>query len=569
MRVLPMGVRCLRHARFLAILLSTSWMGMRTSGADEVYETTPVYSGLGGHSRPVATNSSEAQQYFNQGLNFLFAFNHDEAIRSFERATQLDPHCAMAWWGIAIAKGPHINNPVLPPERAQEAFDAWQRAQAASESSGAVEKALIDALGKRYDPNPMADRKPLDEAYAAAMRKVWQRFSTDADIGALFAESLMDLRPWDLWQSNGTPQPGTSEIVQTLEQVLELLPHHPLGLHLYIHAVEASPHPELADEESDRLRTLQPGLGHMVHMPSHIDVRRGRWSEAVTANQRAIEADRAYRATSPKQDFYRVYMAHNHHMLAYAAMMRGQSQITMKAISEMADAMPETWVRENAAIADGFMAMPIEVLVRFGRWSDILNAAEPPLHLPFTRTMHHYARAISLAALKRTTEANRERDAFAEARRHVASDARCGNNLAHDLLDVAEHLMNGEILYREGQVDAGLAAMRKAVALEDALRYDEPPDWIHPVRHALGATLIQEKRAAEAEQIYREDLARLPKNGWSLFGLARSLEMQAKTPEAEAVREEFEQVWKDADVELQASCFCQPGNGGEAQQVKR
>ncbi|MFO0913034.1 MAG: tetratricopeptide repeat protein [Pirellulales bacterium] len=516
------------------------------------------FDGLGEFGRRITTSSPDAQAYFDQGLKFLYAFNHDEAIRAFEQGVKLDPRCAMAWWGIALANGPHVNNTVVPPDRARRAWEAWQEADRLTAGATEVERALIGALKVRYSPAEVDDRRPLDEAYAQAMREVWEKFPRDADVGALTAEAWMDLRPWDLWTAAGDPQPGTDFVVATLEQVLATAPQHPLGLHLYIHAVEASRQPERADDEADRLRLLQPGLGHMVHMPSHIDVRRGRWSESAAANRRAIEADDEYARHAPSPQFYRVYMAHNHHMLAYSLMMMGQSRGAIDAIQAMIGDMPSEWIRENAPLADGFTAMPLEVLVRFGKWQEILDAPEPPEYLPLARAMRHYARGIAHAALKDVEKAQAELKRFEAAREQVPPDWIFGNNKAHDLLAVAEDLMKGEILYRRGEVDQGLAALRRAVELEDQLRYSEPPDWIHPVRHALGATLLQAGRPEEAETVYRADLAKLPLNGWSLFGLARSLELQGKKDEAAGIRAQFEAAWRDADVQLTSSCFCQP-----------
>jgi tetratricopeptide (TPR) repeat protein len=344
-----------------------------------------------------------------------------------------------------------------------------------------------------------------------------------------------------------------------LESVLKKAPDHPLALHLYIHAVEASPHPERADVASDKLRTLQPGLGHLVHMPSHIDVRRGRWKEAVVANQLAVEADRKYRARSPKQGFYHVYMAHNHHMLSYAAIMRGQSKLAIEAINEMAQGIPAEWVKENAAVADGFTAMPLEILVRFGRWDQVLAAPEPPDYLPIARALRRCARGIAYAAQGAVDQAKAEQQAFLQAKAEVPEEAVFGNNKAADLLGVAEHLLAGEILYREKKVDDAISELREAVKLEDQLRYAEPPDWIHPVRHALGAVLLHENRAAEAEQVYREDLARLPENGWSLFGLSRCLYLQGKDQEGRDVDARFRRAWSEADIEITSSCYCQTG----------
>jgi tetratricopeptide (TPR) repeat protein len=388
---------------------------------------------------------------------------------------------------------------------------------------------------------------------------VWKAHPTDADVGALFAEAMMDLRPWDLWTPEGQPQPGTDEVVATLEAVLTQSPNHPLALHLYIHAVEASPHPEKAIAPGDRLRNLQPGLGHLVHMPSHIDVRTGRWAAAIEANAKAIEADRRYRERSPEQGFYRIYMAHNHHMLAFAAMMTGQSQQAVTAIQEMVAGIPAEWIKENALIADGFAAMPLEVLVRFGRWDDVLAAPEPPEYLPISRSLRHCARGIAYAAMGDLEKARQEQAAFLAARKLVKDEATVGNNKGQDVLNVAEHLLAGEILVRGGQVEKGLAELAEAVKCEDALRYSEPPDWIHPVRHALGANLLAVGRPAEAEKVYRESLARLPNDGWALFGLASSLKQQGKADEAKPFEEQFTAAWRDADVKITSSCFCQPG----------
>lgn len=519
----------------------------------------PLFEGLGSTGRKVTTSSADAQRYFDQGLCFLFAFNHDEAMRSFHQATEFDPHCPLAWWGIALAHGPHINFPILPPERNELALAALAKAQALADKGTASEQALIAALATRYAEQPPEDRRPLDEAYAAAMRKVWQKYPDDADIGSLFAESLMNLRPWDLWLPAGEPQPGTEEVVATLERVLAQAPRHPLAIHLYIHAVEASPQPERAIAPADRLRDLQPGLGHLVHMPSHIDVRIGSWEKAILANAKAIKADARYRAQSPQQGFYHVYMAHNHHMLAYAAIMRGQSDLAIKSINNMAREMPAVWVQANAPIADGFAAMPLEVLVRFGRWKEVLAAPEPPEHLPISRAMRYCARGVAFAALADVEKAGLEQSQFLLARAKVPAEARIGNNAASDVLAVAEMLLTGEILIRAGEFDEGVQALQVAVEREDHLRYSEPPDWIHPVRHALGATLLTAGRAEEAEQVYRADLQRLPNNGWSLYGLSRSLHLQKKEQEAKQFAEQFAKVWRDADVKITSSCFCQPG----------
>ena len=541
-----------------ALSLAGIFASAATHGDAASPPTVPLFEGLGGLSRKVSTESPEAQRYFDQGLAFMFAFNHDEAIRSFRRAAELDPKCAMAQWGVAIANGPHINNPVVAEDKARAAWQALGAAKALTAGASPVEQALITALSARYaDPQP-EDRKPLEQAYADAMRPVWKAYAKDADVGALFAEALMDLRPWDLWMADGEPQPGTEEVLSTLEAVLALDPRHPLANHLYIHAVEASTSPGKAHRAADSLRDLQPGLGHLVHMPSHIDVRRGRWFEAITANAKAIEADRRYRELSPRQGFYRLYMAHNHHMLTYAAMMTGQSHLAIKTIREMVGGIPPDFFKENPFV-DGFMAMPLEVLMRFGKWDDILAEPAFPEYVPISHALQRYARAVALAARDKVAEAEKEQAAFLEARTRVPKEAFFGNNTASDILDVAELLMRGEILYRAGKTEEGLAALREAVAREDRLRYDEPPDWIQPVRHALGAALMQSGRFGEAEAVFGEDLAKLPDDGWALYGLARSLQLQKKNEEAAAVFARFDTVWRKADIQLRSACLCFPG----------
>jgi tetratricopeptide (TPR) repeat protein len=518
-----------------------------------------LYKGLGKHTRPVATSNPEAQKFFDQGLNFMYAFNHDEAVRAFRRAAELDPDCAMAHWGISLSMGKNYNYPLFPPEKAKAAWKALESARAKAKAESEANRALVEALAARYaDPLPKETR-PLEEAYAKAMKAVWEKFPKDADIGALYAESLMNLRPWDLWTIDGKPQPETPEILKALQAVVELDPKHPLANHLYIHACEASPHPEKADAAADRLRDLQPALGHMVHMPSHIDIRRGRWQAAIEANDRAITADRNYAKTVPEQGFYRMYMAHNHHMLAFAAMMQGESKRALTAVRDMLADVPKDWVAlpENAAIADGFVAAPLEVMKRFGQWDEILKEPAPPEIFPIARAMRHHIRAIAYAAKGETAKAREEQKAFREAAKKPAKDATFGNNKATDLFAVGDDMLEGEILVREGKMEAGIKALRAAVAKEDKLRYSEPPDWVVPVRHALGAFLLKDGQATEAEAVYREDLRRWPDNGWSLFGLAASLETQGKKAEAAAVRAKFDEIWKHADVKIPSSCLCQ------------
>ncbi len=522
----------------------------------------PFFQGLGSYKRKVTTDSAKAQRYFNQGLAFYHGFNHGEAIRSFQAAAVADPKCAMAHWGIALACGPNINFPLVPPPAAELAWKELALAQENAEHASPVERDLIEALSHRYaNPQP-EDRAPLDQAYADAMRKVWQNYPNDQDVGVLFAEAMMDLRPWDQWTPAGEANPGTDEVLATLQAVLKLNPKHPFANHLYIHAVEASSHPERASAAADRLRNLQPGIAHMVHMPSHIDIRCGRWQQAVTANLKAVAADQRYRKiVGPPQGFINVYVAHNQHMLAYAAMMTGQRDLAMKHIRAAVAGLPADFLKENALLAEGFVAMPMEVMVRFGMWDEIL--AEPDNYADYmtgTRAFHHAARAIAYAAKGDPENAREEQAIFIEKAKLVSPEETFGNNTETDLLALAGRMTEGEILIRENKLDEGIAELREAIKLEDALKYDEPPGWLIPVRHSLGAVLLRHARYAEAEQVYRDDLARLPDNGWSLYGLAESLRAQDKDPkEAKTTETKFKKVWANADLQITSSCLCQPG----------
>ena len=388
--------------------------------ADSIARTAeePFFDGLGSYSRKITTDSPKAQRYFNQGLAFLHGFNHGAAIRSFQEAARLDPECAMAHWGIALASGPHINYPARAAAGGGTGLEGT-RARAKVRSEGVAGRARVDRGAQPSLRQSAAGRsRPLDHAYADAMREVWKAYPNDPDVGAFFAEAMMDLRPWDQWTPAGQAQPGTDEILATLDAVLKLNPKHPFANHLYIHAVEASPNPERADAAADRLRKLQPGLAHNVHMPSHIDIRRGRWAQAIATNLNAVEADRRYRQVAGKPTgLVPFYVAHNRHMLAYAAMMTGQQKLAMKHIRAMVAELPPDFLKEYAMIAEGFVAMPLEVLVRFGRWDEIL--AEPDHYadyMPFTRAFHHAARAMAYAAKGDPANARKAQAIFLETR---------------------------------------------------------------------------------------------------------------------------------------------------------
>jgi len=535
---------------FLAFILISS----------EARALEPLYDGLGSYTRKITTKSVEAQKYFDQGINFYFGFNHGAALRAFQAAETLDPGCAMNYWGAALACDGDINFPGFLPGMADLAWKQLQLAREHAVDASPVEQALIEALASRYAEHEPDDRSSLDQAYADAMRAVWKKYSNDPDVGSLFAESMMDLRPWNQWTADGKPEPGTDEILATLETVLKNTPQHPFANHLYIHAVEASPHPERAIAAADRLRILQPGLAHDVHMPSHIYIRVGHWEDAVATNLEAVAADRRYRSVfgEPK-GFIVFYAAHNHQMLAYAAMMTGQKQLAVQHIREMVQGIPEEDIKKYAEVVEPLCAEPYEVLIRFGLWDEILAEPDHPEFEVFTRAFRHAARGIAYAAKSDTRSARAEQSAFLEAAKLIPAENKFLNNSCASVLKVVTPMLNGEILVREGDLDGGLAELRKAVAAEDALNYDEPPGWILPVRHSLGANLMQAGRYAEAEQVYRDDLAHLPENGWSLYGLARCLQLQGKRNEASAIQTRFQKVWANADMQITSSCLCQPG----------
>jgi len=524
--------------------------------------SSPLYVGITVHRRPVTTSSPEAQRYFDQGLNQTYAFNHEAAIRSFEAATKFDPTCAMTWWGIALCHGPHINNPAMDEPHSVAAWRALQQAQAHSNRASPVEQALIRALCTRYlgdvEEN-IARREELNRGYAEAMRQVTQAHPADTDVAVLCAEALMDLRPWDLWSDDGQSRPETAQVLALLEAVLETQPGHPGANHLYIHAVEASPAPQRAVAAADRLRTLMPGSGHMVHMPAHIDVRTGKWSLAADQNDRAIEVDRVYRAAAPPQGFYQVYMLHNPHFLAFACMMEGRRERALEAARGVVAAVPADFLEHSAALADPFMSIEYQVLVRFGQWDQLLALPAPPRQLPMTIALWHFSRATALAAQGNVAAAERAQALFRQAAAAVPEEAVAAINPVRNILKVGEHTLAGEIAFRRGDIDTAVAELQTGVEAERQLLYMEPPEWIQPVRHSLGAVLVAAQRWDAAEQVYRADLAEWPENGWSLWGLARCLSAKGDAAGAQEVTHRFRAAWARADTTIDASCLCVSG----------
>jgi tetratricopeptide (TPR) repeat protein len=515
----------------------------------------PLFDNLGTHHHAVTTHSPLAQRYFDQGLRLIYAFNHDEAVRAFKEAARLDPNCAMAYWGIGVALGPNYNL-TLDDERNKAAYAATQKAVKLSPKASAAERAYIGALAKRYSLATDADRKALDQAYADAMREVAHTYPDDTDAATLYAESLMVLRPWALWTLDGQPQPGTLEIVATLEAVLKKEPMHPGANHYYIHAIEASTQPERGLVAAERLHDLVPGAGHLVHMPSHIYMRTGRYADAAEANTRAIKVDEAYiAAVKPDGVYPMMYYPHNIHFLWAAASMEGRSADAIRAAKEVTKGVSPEMVKEMAML-EYFVPTSLFAQARFGKWNDILAEPAPPADQAYATGVWHYARGLAFAATGRLDDAAKEQQAVAAAAAAMPPDRIIGDNTPPTaLLQIATDTLAGEIAARRGQTDEAVKELHEAVRLQDALPYTEPPPWYFPTRQALGAVLLEAGRPAEAEVVYRDDLERNPENGWSLFGLAQALRTRKADAEAADIDARFKKAWSRADVTLTASRF--------------
>jgi len=511
----------------------------------------PLYTNLGHYHRAITTKSPEAQRYFDQGLTLVYSFNHEEAERAFRKAAELDPKSAACWWGVAYSLGPHVNVPALPP-RTHAAREAMEHAKALVAGASPVERAMIEALDKRYvDPQPAdaKDELAAETAYAEAMKGVHQKFPNDLDVSTLLAEAEMDLRPWDYWSADGKPQPGTEDIVPLLEGVLAKEPNHPGANHYYIHAVEASPHPERALPSAKRLETLVPGAGHMVHMPSHTYLELGRYQEAAKSNREAIKSDDWFTGVAHPQGFFHMYTAHNRQFLACAAMMLGRKEEAMKAARSGNEQIPFDMARQMPG-TDFFFTTPYLMLTAFGQWDDMLREPAPPADFPYLDGIWHYARGLAYCAKGDAAHAMGERDSVVALAAMLPPGAMEDLNPAAMLMEIAHHVLEGHIAETQGKADDGIAHLTRAVGFEDSLRYSEPPDWLCPVRPMLGAMLLRAKRAPEAEAAYRGDLQRHPGNGWALHGVAVSLRAQGKTAEAAKFDAQFHDAWKDADYKL-------------------
>lgn len=522
-------------------------------------EVSPLLGNLGDYHHPITTNSELAQRYFNQGLMLAYGFNHALAIQSFEDALKLDPECAMCYWGIAYALGPNINAP-MEDAAVPQAFAAVQKAQELAPQASTVEQALIAGLAHRYTAEPVEDRSSLDKAYADAMREVVKQYPNDLEAATLFAEALMDLTPWNYWTKDGQPTEYTNEIVTTLESVIARNPDHAGANHFYIHAVEASQTPERAIPSAQHLEGAVPGAGHLMHMPAHAYWRTGRYADAYRVNIAAVHSDEHTVGGKPDQGSHTLYSLlyypHNIHFLMAAAQMQGRSQESIAAARRVATDIPLSAYQEVAAMED-FMPLPLFALVRFGQWDEILQAAQPDAQFQYATAIWHWARGLAYTRQGQLDQAAAEYEQLVAI---AQTETIKGLTLysfaqASTMLDIATHILAGELAGAQGDSEQMIAELEKAVEIQDNLHYIEPPAWHYPVRHNLGAALMQLERFAEAEAVYREDLRQYPENGWSLFGLAESLKAQGQTTEAAEVQQRFEAAWQEADVKLTASRF--------------
>lgn len=515
-------------------------------GFHPVTDDTPVrlYDGLGKFHRSVKTTDPVAGQYLDQGFAFLYGFQYEIAGKSFKEAARRDPNLVLAYWGIAAANANSINKTFVSEIENKVAIEALQKARQRRSSGTETENDLIEAAFLRFSSDPKSKRQDLNQAYSDEMRKVWKRHQSDPDVGALFAESLINLRPWAQWTLDGRPQPGTDEALSVLKHVLKLDRDHPQALHLWIHTIEASQTPEQGLQEADRLMDLQPGLLHMQHMPAHIYDRTGQWKKAVEAN---VKSAAVYRRLFYSQGQGLNY-SHGRHLLAYAAAMRGQSELALQQVGQIFEGMEPG----GKGSPDYYSAMKSMFLVRFGRWVDVLALPKPDDTLPFALAMWHEARGVAFAAQKDPGQARKELDAFESVRGKV--DGRDDKKLA----EIAGHVLLGEVLVSENKSDEAVRELQKAVDLEDSLPYGEPPDWIVPTRHTLGAILLDAKRFSEAQKVFQDDLRIHPHNGWALYGLFRAQTGLGLTKEATKTLAKFKVAWEDADFEISSSCMCLP-----------
>jgi len=542
------------------------------------------YYDLGSYSRKITTTAPEAQVWFDRGLNWIYGFNHAEAIACFNKALKHDPGCAMAYWGISYAAGPNYNLPWALYDPAGKAaalaaaYDAMRGALARADRASPIEQALIRALRARYPQREaIEDQAPWDAAYADAMRQVFHANRDDLEVRGVFAEAIMNLTPWKMWdlKTGGVAEgAGTMEATEVLETAFRDNPRawdHPGLLHLYVHLMEMSPFPERALRAGDRLRDLVPDAGHLIHMPTHIDVLCGHYRDVLVYNQRAVVADRKFLAREGAMNVYALYRTHDHHFTIYGAMFLGQYRAAMEAAQELIDTTPEDLLRipspPMADFIEGYLPMKQHVMIRFGKWREII-AQELPRDRDLycsTTAMMLYAQTVAHSALGHIAEAEAAKAAFLEAKLRVPESRRVHNNTVRDLLEIAEAMMDGELEYRRGNHEVAFAHLRRSVELDDALPYDEPWGWMQPTRHALGALLLEQGRVAEAEGVYRSDLGldgklsracQHPDNLWSLHGLHECLTRRGEKVEAALIKQRLDLALARSEVPVKASCFC-------------
>jgi tetratricopeptide (TPR) repeat protein len=543
-----------------------------------------TYYDLGAYTRPITTKSPDARVWFDRGLNWVFAFNHEEGIKCFAKALEHDPGCAMAHWGISYAAGPnynlpwHLYDPAGKARALAAAYDAMQKALACVDLAMPVEQALIRALPARYPQRePIEDQSDWNKAYTVAMREVFDAYRDDLDVRCVFVEAIMNETPWQMWDlgtGRAAEEAGTDEAVEVLESAFREMPvawDHPGLLHLYVHLMEMSPFPQRALRAGDRLRDLVPDAGHLIHMPTHIDVLCGHYRDVVVYNQKAIAADRKFLEREGPMNVYALYRTHNHHFAIYGAMFLGQYTPALRAAQELIDTTPEALLRipspPMADFIEGYIPMKQHVLVRFGKWREIIAQELPEDRDLYcsTTAMMLYAKGVAHSTLGEIAEAEKARAAFLEAKARVPDSRRVHNNTVQDLLGIAEEMLNGELEYRRGNFDEAFEHLRRSVALDDALPYDEPWGWMQPARHALGALLLEQGRVEEAEKVYRSDLGfdgtlsracQHFENVWSLHGLHECLTRRGDTIEAPLIKSRLDLALARAEVPVRASCLC-------------
>ncbi len=544
--------------------VKTSVSGNYSCGTPEVTDSNwyasgkkaPFFNGLDGLHFPISTKNTEVQKYFNQGLMLSFGFNHAEAARSFFEATRQDSICAMGWWGLAYVLGPNYNAG-MEKDNFERAFDAVQKARQYSASCTQKEKDLIEALTHRYSNDTTIVRTALDSSYAVAMRKVYKKYPNDVTIGSLFAESLMDMHPWNLWNKDGTPQPWTPEIMSVLKKCLSLEPRHAGANHFYIHAEEMSHHPENAQASADLLRDLVPGSGHLVHMPSHVYIRTGRYHDGVATNQKAVQIDSLYMDACHAQGVYPLaYYPHNQHFIAACATLSGESKIAVKGAFATASHAHKKLMRDPAwATLQHYYSIPWYVEAKLGLWSSILKTPAPDKDLKYPSVVWHYAQGMAMLSQNKSADAKKHHAAMREIMTDVKiKDLTIWNiNNVFDLCEIASKTLEGEINAREKNYSRALLLLREAMAKEDALNYNEPPDWFFSIRHHLGAVLIEAGQYKDAVKVYQDDLKIYPKNGWALRGLMNAYQKLGDKKKYEDAKTRFDEAWKYADIRITSS----------------